>query len=149
MSTGRPSISAISKPDSGFELPGNEPKTASTCRVVGYQPAVSPKETVNRFARELQPLLNALPLGEGETGWALSQVVGWHYPFPVWAAFLALLPLVDPLSEARDHLEGRTAEPAAHARTDEGGRFVVSGHSVRRGRIAVGLAHLSPQIARA
>ncbi|MGV9195546.1 heparan-alpha-glucosaminide N-acetyltransferase domain-containing protein [Microbacterium sp. MC2] len=36
----------------------------------------------------VQPVLNALPLWEGEIGGALALAVGWHYPFPLWAAFL-------------------------------------------------------------
>lgn len=36
----------------------------------------------------LQPVLDALPVWRGEPGWALGVALGWHYPFPVWAAFL-------------------------------------------------------------
>ncbi|GAA3900349.1 heparan-alpha-glucosaminide N-acetyltransferase domain-containing protein [Microbacterium invictum] len=36
----------------------------------------------------VQPLLNALPVWEGATGGSLSLVLGWHYPFTLWVAFL-------------------------------------------------------------
>lgn len=34
------------------------------------------------------PSLDALPVWAGESGETLSLIVGWHYPAPVWAAFL-------------------------------------------------------------
>lgn len=36
----------------------------------------------------VQPVLDALPLWEGESGATLALVVGWHYPAPIWATFL-------------------------------------------------------------
>ncbi|WP_447588173.1 heparan-alpha-glucosaminide N-acetyltransferase domain-containing protein [Microbacterium lacticum] len=36
----------------------------------------------------VQPVLDALPMWQGESGSDLAALVGWHYPFPLWAAFL-------------------------------------------------------------
>ncbi len=36
----------------------------------------------------LQPLLNSLPLWSTPSGQLLSTATGWHYPFPVWIAFM-------------------------------------------------------------
>ncbi len=36
----------------------------------------------------LLPWLNALPVWEGETGGDLALILGWHYPFPLWSAFV-------------------------------------------------------------
>lgn len=36
----------------------------------------------------VQPALDALPIWSGETGYVLGLLVGWHYPFSVWIAFL-------------------------------------------------------------
>jgi hypothetical protein len=37
----------------------------------------------------VQPLLDASPLWDGPAGGELALLVGWHYPFPVWFAFVA------------------------------------------------------------
>ncbi|RZI93700.1 MAG: DUF1624 domain-containing protein, partial [Microbacterium sp.] len=36
-----------------------------------------------------QPMLDALPVWRGPYGADLALLVGWHYPFPVWFAFVA------------------------------------------------------------
>lgn len=36
----------------------------------------------------LQPALDALPLWQGEAGATLALIIGWHYPFTVWIAFV-------------------------------------------------------------
>lgn len=36
----------------------------------------------------LQPLLNDLPFWETPAGEATAAAIGWHYPFPLWIAFL-------------------------------------------------------------
>lgn len=36
----------------------------------------------------VMPWLNALPLWTGATGHDLALIIGWHYPFPLWATFL-------------------------------------------------------------
>ncbi|MEF3034473.1 hypothetical protein, partial [Pseudomonas aeruginosa] len=36
----------------------------------------------------IQPLLDAAPIWSGPAGDDLAAFVGWHYPFPVWIAFL-------------------------------------------------------------
>jgi len=36
----------------------------------------------------VQPLLDALPVWEGEIGGSFALVLGWHYPFTLWVAFL-------------------------------------------------------------
>ncbi|REJ04401.1 DUF1624 domain-containing protein [Microbacterium bovistercoris] len=36
----------------------------------------------------VHPLLNELPLWYGPFGEEISAVLGWHYPFPVWLAFV-------------------------------------------------------------
>lgn len=36
----------------------------------------------------VQPILNGIPLWHSPAGESLALVLGWHYPFPVWAAFL-------------------------------------------------------------
>ncbi len=37
----------------------------------------------------VQPILDALPVWQGPYGADLALLVGWHYPFPVWFAFVA------------------------------------------------------------
>lgn len=36
----------------------------------------------------VQPLLNPLPIWQGEAGESVALVLGWHYPFTLWAAFV-------------------------------------------------------------
>lgn len=36
----------------------------------------------------VQPILDELPMWQGLSGAALSLVLGWHYPFPLWSAFV-------------------------------------------------------------
>lgn len=36
----------------------------------------------------VMPWLNALPVWTGATGHDLALIIGWHYPFPLWASFL-------------------------------------------------------------
>lgn len=36
----------------------------------------------------VQPVFDALPLWQGEAGETLALLLGWHYPFTVWVAFL-------------------------------------------------------------
>ncbi|WP_292678532.1 MULTISPECIES: DUF418 domain-containing protein [unclassified Microbacterium] len=36
----------------------------------------------------VQPVLDELPIWSGEAGYTAGLLVGWHYPFPVWIAFL-------------------------------------------------------------
>ena len=37
----------------------------------------------------VQPFLDLLPIWSGRTGEELSRLLGWHYPFTVWIAFVA------------------------------------------------------------
>ena len=70
-----PNISAINRPDSGFELPGSEPNTASTWRVV--KPASAKALTLASMAMssEVRPGASPMPANATPTMAALPRML--------------------------------------------------------------------------